>query len=57
MPLMSSPIASGGVSLGETVLESRGLKKHFRTGEKKLEVLTDVNLELREGEMVAIVAP
>jgi lipoprotein-releasing system ATP-binding protein len=54
---MSSSIRVGQVSLGETLLESRGLKKHFGTGEKRLEVLTDANLELREGEMVAIVAP
>ena len=54
---MSSASTTGGVQLGEVVLESRGLRKNFGTGEKKLEVLTDANLELREGEMVAIVAP
>src|SRR5580765_2824328 len=57
MPLMSSPITTDGVSTGEFVLESRALRKTFGAGDKKLEVLTDANLELREGEMVAIVAP
>jgi lipoprotein-releasing system ATP-binding protein len=40
-----------------TVLEARGLKKVYGVGEKKLEILLDANLVLREGEMVAIVAP
>jgi lipoprotein-releasing system ATP-binding protein len=39
------------------VLESRGLKKTYGTGEKTISVLTDANLSLRRGEMVAIVAP
>jgi lipoprotein-releasing system ATP-binding protein len=39
------------------VLESRHLKKIYGSGEKSVSVLTDANLSLREGEMVAIVAP
>jgi lipoprotein-releasing system ATP-binding protein len=39
------------------VLESRGLKKTYGSGEKSIPVLTDANLILRQGEMVAIVAP
>src|SRR5438046_3637921 len=39
------------------VLESRGLKKSYGSGEKIISVLTDANLLLRQGEMVAIVAP
>ena len=54
---MASPITPGTDLQGDVVLESRGLRKNFRSGEKTLEVLTDANLELREGEMVAIVAP
>ena len=54
---MSLPRAAGEVPLGDVLLESRGLRKHFGAGDRKLEVLTDANLELREGEMVAIVAP
>ncbi len=39
------------------VLESRGLKKTYGSGEKSITVLADANLSLRQGEMVAIVAP
>jgi len=39
------------------VLETRGLKKTYGSGEKLLSVLVDANLVLRQGEMVAIVAP
>jgi lipoprotein-releasing system ATP-binding protein len=39
------------------VLESRNLKKIYGSGEKSVSVLTDANLSLRQGEMVAIVAP
>src|SRR5258707_156076 len=38
------------------VLESRGLKKIYGTGEKSISVLADANLILRQGEMVAILA-
>jgi lipoprotein-releasing system ATP-binding protein len=51
---------SGAATTGkvdEVLLEARSLRKEFGRDEKKLEVLTDANLELREGEMVAIVAP
>jgi lipoprotein-releasing system ATP-binding protein len=41
----------------EAILEARGLKKTYGAREKNLEVLVDVNLELHEGEMVAVVAP
>src|SRR6266446_5778985 len=39
------------------VLEARGLGKTYGTGERSLIVLQQVNLVLRAGEMVAIVAP
>jgi lipoprotein-releasing system ATP-binding protein len=39
------------------VLEARGLRKSYGFGDKTLPVLTDVNLQLHGGEMVAIVAP
>src|SRR5467141_5066148 len=39
------------------VLESRGLKKTYGIGAKSISVLADANLILRQGEMVAIVAP
>jgi lipoprotein-releasing system ATP-binding protein len=41
----------------EAILEARGLKKTYGAREKNLEVLADANLKMREGEMVAVVAP
>jgi len=46
-----------GVSDRPTVLEARSVQKTYRSGEKNLAVLVDANLDLRQGEMVAIVAP
>ena len=42
---------------GETVLEACGLQKTYGAREKNLRVLTGASLKLREGEMVAVVAP
>ncbi len=39
------------------VMEARSLKKIYGSGAKTLAVLSDANLTLRQGEMVAIVAP
>src|ERR1700722_19165861 len=39
------------------VMEARSLKKIYGNGEKSLAVLSDANLSLCQGEMVAIVAP
>src|ERR1700756_2441278 len=39
------------------VLEARSLRKIYGVGARSLTVLTDANLSLRRGEMVAIVAP
>jgi lipoprotein-releasing system ATP-binding protein len=50
----SNPNAPHTVS---TVMEARSLKKIYGSGEKSLAVLSDANLSLRQGEMVAIVAP
>ena len=47
----------GDHSGASVVLETRGLKKVYGKGEKSLAVLMDANLILRQGEMVAIVAP
>jgi lipoprotein-releasing system ATP-binding protein len=43
--------------LSPVVMEARGLKKSYGRGEKSLCVLADASLSLRQGEMVAIVAP
>jgi lipoprotein-releasing system ATP-binding protein len=53
-------LADAGVGdslLAAIVLEARGLEKIYGKGETKLPVLTDANLSLQQGEMVAIVAP
>jgi lipoprotein-releasing system ATP-binding protein len=39
------------------ILEARGIKKTYGTADRTLTVLVDANLILRNGEMVAIVAP
>jgi lipoprotein-releasing system ATP-binding protein len=44
-------------SAASTVMEARSLKKIYGSGQKSLPVLSDANLSLRKGEMVAIVAP
>src|SRR5215470_9072032 len=49
--------ATGVSPEASVMLESRGLKKVYTSGEKSILVLLDVNLVLREGEMVAVVAP
>lgn len=46
-----------GSSAARVVLESRGLKKTYGSGAKNIPVLLDANLILRQGEMVAVVAP
>jgi lipoprotein-releasing system ATP-binding protein len=47
----------GGLRAADVVLEARSLKKTYGAGQRSLTVLTDANLSLRRGEMVAIVAP
>jgi lipoprotein-releasing system ATP-binding protein len=49
--------AESGMALAPVVMEARGLKKSYGSGEKSLCVLADATLSLRRGEMVAIVAP
>src|SRR6202048_4666872 len=41
----------------QVVLEARSLRKTYGVGVRSLTVLTDANLRLSRGEMVAIVAP
>src|SRR5713101_6295857 len=53
----ASGVAADDPRDAAVVLESRGLKKIYGSGEKSISVLADANLSLRRGEMVAIVAP
>ena len=48
---------NGSLTDESPILEARGLRKSYGSGEKTLPVLCDVNLQLRAGEMVAVVAP
>jgi len=49
--------AESARDIPSVVMEARSLKKIYGRGEKSLAVLSDANLSLRRGEMVAIVAP
>src|SRR2546427_381361 len=49
--------AAGDPPDPSVVLETRGLKKTYGSAGKSLPILLDANLILRQGEMVAIVAP
>src|SRR3989442_4430297 len=44
-------------NLSEIILEARGLQKIYDHPQQRLIVLKEANLELKRGEMVAIVAP
>src|ERR1700732_695699 len=48
---------ASGLRDAQVILEARSLRKTYGTGARSLTVLTDANLSLRRGEMVAIVAP
>src|SRR6202048_3701067 len=51
------PGTPSGLRDTQVVLEARSLRKTYGVGARSLTVLTDANLSLRRGEMVAIVAP
>jgi lipoprotein-releasing system ATP-binding protein len=57
----SSSVCESAQGAGEdssgVILEALGLRKVYGSAEKSLIVLKDANLQLRRGEMVAIVAP
>ena len=48
---------SGAAGMSFAVMEARNIRKTYGRGERSLPVLTDANLVLQRGEMVAIVAP
>ena len=43
--------------MSEPVLVVRGLKRSYKTGERTLEVLKGIDLEIRPGELVGLVGP
>ena len=43
--------------MSEPVLVVRGLRRSYKTGEKTLEVLKGVDLEVRPGELVGLIGP
>src|ERR1700682_4037065 len=54
---VASVVSPTAVPDAQIVLEARSLRKTYGVGARSLTVLTDANLSLRRGEMVAIVAP
>ncbi len=54
---MSDIAAATSASLGEAVLEVRGLKRSFEQGEVRIDVLRGVDLDVRRGEIVALLGP
>ncbi|MCO5065496.1 MAG: ABC transporter ATP-binding protein [Rhizobiaceae bacterium] len=40
-----------------TIVELKGVERHYRQGERKLVILSGADFALRRGEMVALVAP
>src|SRR5437016_201309 len=54
-PASRAPLSAANDA--RVVMESRGLKKTYGRGTKNVPVLLDANLILRQGEMVAVVAP
>jgi lipoprotein-releasing system ATP-binding protein len=49
--------STGSPASASVAVEGRNLKKTYGSGKKCITVLLDANLSLRQGEMVAIVAP
>jgi lipoprotein-releasing system ATP-binding protein len=43
--------------MGEVILSARGLTKSFPQGDKQIEILHGIDLDLRAGEIVAVLGP
>ena len=57
-PSQTPQVSTANPRMAATVvMEARSLKKNYGSGEETLHVLTDANLSLQKGEMVAVVAP
>jgi len=44
-------------SIGDVLLAARGIRKSFRIGERSLEILHGIDMELRHGEVLALIGP
>lgn len=47
----------GSVSIGEVVLELKGIRKSFKQGKEDLEVLRSIDFRIFKGESVALIGP
>ena len=52
---VNAAAAASDAIAADTVLACRGLGKTYRQGDTRIEVLSDINLEIRRGESMAIV--
>ena len=43
--------------MGENIIELRNINKYYKSGDSKLHVLKDVNLQVKQGEFLAILGP
>jgi putative ABC transport system ATP-binding protein len=45
------------MALGEILIDVKGVAKHFGEGETRVDALRDVNLQVRAGEVIALLGP
>jgi len=43
--------------LHQTIIQAKGVKKIYRTGQLRVEALSNINLSIEQGEMVAMMGP
>src|SRR5262249_6977577 len=55
--MMEASSAQPKANIGSTVLSLSAVKRRYRSGERTLEVLRGVDLELRAGEVAGLVGP
>src|SRR5690242_5334240 len=50
-----APVAAAEAAHAQALLQIRGIRREFSAGDQTITVLKDVDLDIRAGEMVAIV--
>src|SRR5947209_1603957 len=50
-------VASARAPAGELLIEAHGISKHYRLGSSDVSVFSDLSLEIKRGEMIAVVGP